>query len=477
MPYTITLPSGRTVKNIPDNLTAGGALDRLVQARQVSAQEAQLALEGQVSQAETGGNVDEFLIGAGEFFSDRIPGLQSEVRAPGTLAANLGRIAPAIATSFLAPGTVGAQAALAGGLEFARQGSTLQSTATAGLLGGAGAGLGNVASRVINRIGAQAQRIPRTLGQVVDSDFLRRVESGINSGGGFDFLLRAQRKALNQAWAKAIGQNADTLGPDVIGKAADDIGAVYEKLFPENKLFNLRNTLQELDSVDDLGSLRKLRANINPGGTATGATVKNLRTKLQQRIRSLRGQNDDLADQLDEVADALGTELESQMTKGQLSQFRTAREQWKNLRILEAMPEVRATGQATARQSANALSRPQAYGTTWTRGRSSVLDDTDELFQTTRAAAAVGEIVGDSGTATRAAVLAGLGAIGGAVYEGDLEGALKFAAIGAIPYILGRASVATGSIAQGAASQTATRLGQAAVSGARNAREQEKAEP
>ena len=54
------------------------------------------------------GPAGDFLLGAGEFASDRVPSIRSDIRAPDTLAADVGRAAFPTAASFLIPAAASA---------------------------------------------------------------------------------------------------------------------------------------------------------------------------------------------------------------------------------------------------------------------------------------------------------------------------------------------------------------------------------
>lgn len=464
MPKDMTLPNGVVVQDVPDNMTLGGLLDAMVQGGSVTALEAAEML-GQKQESVTSGGMEDFLVGAGEFFADRSFGLvDNSVRAPDTLSANLGRAAPLIIGSFALPGLgakgVAAQGALGAGAEAIREGSSMSSITGQGALSAVGTGIGQLASSVVKGIGqAGANSIRQTLGTKFGSDFVRRVEAGISAGGGFDFLKRSAQKALNRSGAASIGEKATELTPKVLLRAATRIGKEFDRLLPDDKVFDLSATKAGLDELGTkiTGKLRTLANNIDDAGQSSGGNLKNIRTTLQQKISALRGQNDDLADELSDVADALMSEIEDQITDP--FAFRVAREQWKNLRLIEGLPNVRRFGNLTAGQANAAFARQSGYGTSFLRDTGTVLPATQNMFNQVRSMEVLAEIVGDSGTATRLAALAGIGATGGYLMEGDLEGASKGLALGLAPLALGRVDVALANRTLGAASPAAGRLG------------------
>jgi len=453
MSKSIALPNGEVVVGVPDHMTTGGLLDEMVQKGTITIIDAAEILSHTQNQdgsqpypmptTETYGRADEFLIGAGEWFADRSQGLvDNDIRAPGTGFASLGRAAPSIVGSFAVPGSgvVGilSQAGLHMGLEAAREGATPTSIAGQGVLAAGGTAGGNMAGRVISGIGKKGKQIRQTLGTKLDSDYLRRIEAGISSGGGFDFLLKAGQKALNRAGAESFGATAERITPRVLLAASERIGKEFDRLLPDDKVFDLGATKAGLDDMALSGNLKALALQIDAKtGTAGGNTLKNLRRALQEKVSALRGQNDDLANQYDEIADALMEEIQEQVIDPVA--FRVAREQWKNLRLIEGLPGVRRYSNLTSGQANSAMSRSKTgYGTSFLRDTGTVLPTTQNMFNQIRAMDTLSEIVGDSGTATRLMGLAGIGAGAGYLMEGDLEGAAKGAVIAGAPMALGR---------------------------------------
>ncbi len=93
----IQLVNGVVLRNVPGEITDGGALDMAVQRGILTADEAAQTLQIATEAPETGGTLNEIAIGAGKFFADRIPGLDNSIAAPDTLAASIGYALPGIA--------------------------------------------------------------------------------------------------------------------------------------------------------------------------------------------------------------------------------------------------------------------------------------------------------------------------------------------------------------------------------------------
>lgn len=462
MPRDIQTASGIVLRNIPDRFTDGGALDLAVQRGIITAEVA-AATVGDRQQVETGGILDELAIGAGHAVASRSLGLlDADVAPPDTLAASIGGALPLIAGSLLAPGTIAAQAAFAGGAELLRDPTNLKGAAGQAVLAGGGAGLGNLASRVLTGIRGTAGEIGQTLGQRTGSNLLQRLEAGLSSGGGFDALKKATTLKLNQTAAKSIGQNADNLSPDVLQRAAVGIGSIFKNLLPTTSRANIAGLRASIDDLSSGVAGTRLGRAMPDADDISGDQLVALRAALVDRSRTLKGSAPGAADDLDVIIDDLDEIVAGIIGPDALPLLRVAREGWKNLKILESLPTVRATGNVGARQLAGRLAAPRGYGSTFIRDRGGVLKETQDLFNATRQAGRLSEIVGDSGTATRLAALGTVGFVAGAALEGDIEGALTGAAIGLTPALLGRLSTAAGRVATGTPSALATRIGGAA---------------
>ncbi len=461
----ITLANGIVLENIPDNITNGGAVDIAMQRGVITPEQAAATLND-LQTTETGGAAQEALIGAGKFFADRIPGLDNSVAAPQTLAASLGYAVPGVVAAFAAPGTIPAQAAMAGGLEMLRKDSTTDDIAGAAVLGGAGAAVGSVASRILTGAGKATPLIKQTLGQRLNSPLLRRFESAIQSGGGFDKLKQATQTQLNRTAAKAIGQNADELTPAVLEKAAKDIGAIFEALTPKAMRLNIAGIRAGLDDIAPGALGARVKRALPDGDDITGADYTAIRAALAERSRLLAGDAPAAADDINLIIDDLDALVAAQLGPDAAPLLRVARESWKNLNILESLPGVRNGGNVLARQLTGKLAQNKnGYGKTFIRNRGGVLDETQALFDAGRAAAELTDIVGDSGTATRLASLGIIGAVSGAVIEGDIEGAAKYAALGMAPGLAGKANIAIANRPLGQAIGRAVQAGGAAGSG------------
>jgi hypothetical protein len=231
-------------------------------------------------------------------------------------------------------------------------------------------------------------------------------------------------------------------GP-TLGMAADQQGQIFESLM--GKPFSVSPTTREtLAALSNPGSkLKPLLTRLSTTeGEVPGELVKNLRRQLQDRMSAARGTDGLMADDYQTALESLFKDIEGGIGADGVKQFRQVRQQWKNLNILESMPELRATGNVTPRQASNALASERGYGKTYVRARTTGDPATDRFMELTRNLAQFKPIP-DSGTATRMA----LPTVGAAIAGGqgdDPMGALGGAAMGAtggylIPLALGRA--------------------------------------
>lgn len=329
--------------------------------------------------------------------------------------------------------------------------ATLNPVGAARSIAGAG---GSMAERVAARIAQNAPRGPQgglemTLGERTGSGLIQRMESAVASQGGFDRLAARRAALYNRAGARMIGQQADEITPEVLRQAADDIGAGMDGVL--NQPFRLSPGLREQltglpNQGQRVGSLVKRLDELGP--EVDGQYVKNLRRQLQDRMGLARGSDDLMADDYGQALEALMVEIEAQLPAGGVQQWRQLRQQWKNLKLLESLPEVRAGGKITPRQANQALTRE--YGPSFVRGTGTGDAATDEFMGLTRQLSGMKPLP-DSGTATRLGPLVGITA-GAATGEDVGDAAQNAALYGALGYLvpvgLGRASVAAARFAR-----------------------------
>lgn len=313
-----------------------------------------------------------------------------------------------------------------------------------------GRGLGQLGSTMAERMTALAKGpkggpsgFEMTLGERTGIGPLRRFESAVGSQGGFDSLALRRRQMHAEAGGDMIGlSGVKRLDGEALGLAADTQGLEFNELL--GRPFKLRpQTVGGLERLtrqgEDLAALiERLKAT---EGEVPGELVKNLRKSLQSRMNAARGTDDLMAQDYEKALSSLFDDIEVGMGPTGLDRFRKVRQQWKNLNILESMPELRATGYITPRQASNALGSERGYGKTYVRGRQTGDPETDRFMELTRNLAKL-EPIADSGTAARLGPLVGVAA--GAAQGENVGDAAQGAVVGGtagylIPLALGRA--------------------------------------
>lgn len=438
MARNVQLPDGQVIEGVPDNVPDGAVFEQAIRA---GIWKPDLAEYGGYPEEQGIGN--QFNIGAGKFFADRIPGMDNSAPLPDSVAALVGNIAPALIGGLLVPGSVPAQALYGGAVAAQKDASATDVLEGAAWSGGL-AGAFNMAGRVVNGIRG-AGRATRTIGEALDSNPMKRLEAGVQSAGGLDFLAARRAKELSSSVAASFGQQADNLLPDVLSRGAREIGLMFEALVPAKASFDISDALAAAEGLNIGVKAKSLLP--KAGTTVTGNGFKNLRAELSERIGLLKGDQDDLAADLIEVVKRMDDSAEKVLGPTYRQDYRVARELWKNLKIAERLPTVKkGLGYATPDSLATRLASD--YDTSFIRDTGKVLPQTQQLFDKTRELVRLRAPVGDSGTATRVgsmAALGGLGAAVGGLYNGDVEGAAYGAGAALLPYLAGRGTVALGS--------------------------------
>ena len=360
--------------------------------------------------AEAGGPLmRDVLAGARSYASQRVPGM-TPTEAPDTLGGAIGQAAIPVGIGMALPGAgwagVAAQGGAGAGLEALRSGSTPGSVAGSGLLGAGGAALGNMASRVATGIAAMAKSARGGTYLPTTSNTLRTLGG---TTGGRALVENLNRKALTTSLAKSFGQDASAITPEVLLKGADDLSTEFQRLIPKNTVMDLTGPLTALQGTGKLGPKLTSLVPKNPTA-ATGQEWQDLRRALQDRITAARGSDNVLADDLSQVQDLLDNEAEAVLGPTFKKEFAAVREQWKNLKVAEELGSIKGSAEY-ATPAALSQKLASKYGTTYLRDAGGLRPETQALFDTTRMAAKDARgVTANSGTATRAGQVAGLGA-------------------------------------------------------------------
>jgi hypothetical protein len=219
--------------------------------------------------------------------------------------------------------------------------------------------------------------------------------------------MQANRQGLRAAAAKAIGINADDFSRDFLGRAADDLGSVFDDIGGQIG----RQPLPE----ELLTQIEQIRAtepflNIGAQGSLSGRELMSLRSSLDAASRQawLQGAQapagkaqfiDDVVQQLDDIA-------EGALSSEQQQAWRVARERWRNLKVLESPNVVSPTGEINARSLDTRLQKyyKGAYQrqVTGTAGRRAGLTpETQQFMDWSRLGTQFADNFPNSGTAYR----------------------------------------------------------------------------
>jgi len=421
----------------------GAAVDMAIQAGALTPQQAEEMLTGSVTQPETGGKIDEFLIGAGKAYADRSFGLvDNAVDAPPGMAAGLGGAAPLVAASFLAGPSVAGQAFAASGLEAIREDSDPLSIMLQGGMGGAGAAAGQMAQRMISGISrvlanmGSGKPLTTTVQSFAGKQFARTVKGS----GAFSRIDDFNQKLVNQAVGKALKVGpVRSITPEVIEQGAQNIGQLYDDVF--RLLPDQVPMTQAAQIIDDIPAAvlprkAKLLSLLNSG---TKQAAKDADSLMRDLIPTLKSSNAaQWADELGQARKAIPFPDEA---KALLAE---ANKRWNVLKSVEELSRntmIRG-GNVPASQLVGKFTRSGKKGLSgFTRGKSSGVSEVDDLANLISTLAADPVPIG-SETFSRAAMFGPSALALGGFVSGQLdeEQALALAASGAIPTALGPAA-------------------------------------
>jgi hypothetical protein len=395
------------------------------------------------------------------------------LKAAGT-ATNLARPV-AIGEALINPATYKA-AATVGGVQGALQPtiegeSKLFNTGSGLALGAAGLSAVNALGRIaqpttqnLSQIGKEAVEylrkagIPMDAAQTTGSALLSRVKAALNdnplTAGAESVFTGKQKEAYTKAVAKTMGSDANAITPDVINKAKSRIGQVYDDVVENvsinpalhdksqnvNSLYyNLNDIKNEARKVlTDEGQFKSLTANIDDivsaaqknNGQISGSQYKNIKSILDKISMGTDPSKADLRVYAREVRDSLNEALTLSADKAGRSdlveKLKVANKQWGNMRKIEDVALKSEVGDVSPSLLYNSLTSKSK--------RHAFYADDPELAKLAQA----GKIIlpsktPNSGTVARLAAQAAPAALGSGaygLYEGDIAGAAKGAALG-----------------------------------------------
>jgi hypothetical protein len=282
----------------------------------------------------------------------------------------------------------------------------------------ASAGLNTATRAVADRGRELGMRL--TPGQITGSKALQQLEAKLESqpmtSGPFNAIKANNAEVLNRQAASAIGENlarGESLSADVLDRAVRRIGSVFDDAADDvPRQIDPRQFLERYTQVQDeaRGLFTGLEqhplvedlANLANTGQATGKQLQSLTSKLGKaayKQMTTQSGDRDLGQALYQFKDYVDDLLQQGMGDAQAVTFQAARQQYRNLMMLTGRVGVvnPSTGNVSGRTLANVLQQKDKGGFLFGRNGSG-------MYDAARFSQAFAPIVGDSGTATRAAL-------------------------------------------------------------------------
>lgn len=279
----------------------------------------------------------------------------------------IGQIVPAAAMSATAAGPAAmiAASALPGLLEYGTTEERLQRGGMGAAGGAVGAGLGKVASHLLQPTRNAATRAPDvalaaaerlgyrpTAGQATGSKALQMLEqqaakNPISSGIAQKFGAGNQ-SALNRAAARAIGETSGTLDEDVMQAAAQRLGGQFEGIFagkeiPVSNSFKSFTTALQKSSTKAgefadpaVLNIAERASAVAERGTITGEEYQAMRSALSAvKRQAAAGNNGPLKHSAQGIIKALDDAAEKVIPKDEIAALQKARAQYAAMKTLE----------------------------------------------------------------------------------------------------------------------------------------------
>lgn len=295
--------------------------------------------------------------------------------------------------------------------------------------------------------------VPLTAGQQTGSKALKYLESELGGGKAAN-LMEQQAEQFTKAAAAKAGIKADRLTPEVVDDAFTSIGSKFDDLVSRTDIpldTKLQNDL--LDAVSEYQSVAGTPAGApeqimnriadmasKNAGVVKGEGYKNVSSEIARYLRS-SGADPALKQALRGMKDALDDAVERSLSGDLLKQWKGARNEYRNLIVLED-----AVSKGGEKAAEGLLSPSQFRASVVSKqGKRAYVRGDGDFAELSRAGEALMKPLPDSGTASRTAarnltvgipgaIGAGIGSPGGPM--GAIIGALTGAAV---PFAAGRA--------------------------------------
>lgn len=322
------------------------------------------------------------------------------------VAAGVGEIAPSVALGLGGGVTLPAMmargafsSAVPGALRYGSTDERAARAALGGAAGAVGAAAGWGLGRLIQPAGkalpvgasddamAAAGRIgyKPTPGQLTNSPSLQALENGwfrkTGSGPVMERVYGAQQKSLNQAAARAMGENADDLGAAVMARAQDRIGSEFQRL---QGITNPKLDQDFLDSLVRLDSSnaakgafasKKVERLVDKGldlasqGQISGKAYKEIHTELaNQGTRAYKAGDATTGQAFKELREALDDAAFKSLGGADQKAWGDARRQWDAFKTLSKSNVAENGSVSAARVAAELRRRGPGFRTGRTTG-------------------------------------------------------------------------------------------------------------
>jgi hypothetical protein len=295
--------------------------------------------------------------------------------------------------------------------------------------------------------------VQTTAGQQTGSKALKYLESELGGGKAAD-LMETQLQQFTKAAAAKAGIKADRLTPEVMDNAFQSIGSKFDDLVSKTNVGldaklqdDLLGAVTEYQAVagTPAGAAEQIMNRISElatknGGVLKGEAYKNISSDIAKYMRS-SGADPALREALRGMKDALDDAVERSLSGDLLKQWKGARNEYRNLIVLED-----AISKGGEKAAEGLLSPSQFRQSVASKhGKRNYVRGEGDFAELSRAGEAVMKSLPDSGTASRSAarsLYTGIpGAIGAGIGSpGGPMGAIVGALLGAgVPYAAGRA--------------------------------------
>jgi hypothetical protein len=306
---------------------------------------------------------------------------------------------------------------------------------------------------------AKKQGFKLTAGQETGNERLQAAESTmrrIPGGGEIQEIGFNNWKVLNRNALKSIGEGGDAVTPDILSKADDRIGNVFETItknatikLGDDFIDDLAKIEQEHVAVwnksDEIKSVLDRALTAAEKGNVSGQEYQRIRSSLQKAaVAKISSGDSNTGMALGDIAEALDNAAQRSIPEHLVDNLKTARREWRNLLTLYDASTANIAGKSGA---GNLDPGALINAVVKNRGRKvfarSPLGGGDELADLARTATAIRDLIPSSGTAERMywmhALTGGGGSVAGSILADAPGAAAGYAAGLATPFVATKA--------------------------------------